>query len=161
MSEKKTIDEIIESRRVKNENLKKMRSKFSPHAGALIQLINRGALWTDLLEYLQGRLVNGDGKLELVTNAQHRSPLKKFLSTHIDRLDEMFGTTEEEKRARVINFAYATTGRKQPAKTNAEIEGDVELLSKEAVSGGGGFLPPVPKKSWAEKLDLTKGRNFK
>ncbi|MDO8729431.1 MAG: hypothetical protein Q7K26_06180 [bacterium] len=108
----KTIHEILLDRQRRNKEANTKKSKFWPHAKEILMILNGDpesglppGLWSDVLQYLQGRLIDpGTGTLEEVSTAKHRSLLLKFVRTHIKALDEKFGTTDAQKANRVVDL---------------------------------------------------------
>lgn len=106
-----TIEQVLAARKAKREATKSKGSQLHGYLADIVTLLNGGALWVDILEYLEA-----NGVRTIAGNSISRSYLIDFCTLHVPPYDVAVGSTE----AVVAKRAVALTGAGKYARKIAE-----------------------------------------
>lgn len=135
-----TIEQVLAARKAKREAAKSKGSQLHGYLENIVTLLNGGALWVDILEYLEA-----NGVRTIAGNSISRSYLIDFCTLHVPPYDVAVGSTE----AVVAKRAVALTGAGKYAR---------KVAAKRAALAGG-TLPPAsvaPAAAECSEATVTK-----
>lgn len=111
-----TIEQVLAARKTKDAAARTKTSPLTGHLADIVALLNGGALWVDILEYLEAK-----GVRTSVGTPVARSPLIDWCTVNVPAYDEAVGTTEAEKGGRRVALTGANKYTRQRAAKRAAV----------------------------------------
>lgn len=120
-----TIEQVLAARKAKREATKSKGSQLHGYLADIVTLLNGGALWVDILEYLES-----NGVRTIAGNSISRSYLIDFCTLYVPSHDATVGTHETVITKRAVSLTGAGKyARKVAAKRAALANGHLPTAS--------------------------------